>query len=1124
MTPGSFRPLCLLAALCVAPGAGYAQQPATAEPQANSPAAVADTDDTSAQPPAVLGAARAQAGGELEVYYVPDPNDPQRLLPVLGFDLEQLRQAWAAAKGLGAETAGPAFTLEELTLRGAAQGNAAEFDAQLRLTVDRRDWVRIPLRMPQALALAAPEYEGGGEFRCQYDPAQGWVAWVRSAPGAEHTVKWRLSVPLATVASGAALRLALPAATACSVQLKVPGQELAARSSGAAGQLTQSVTGATTQLELVGAHGEVDLRWGPRETADSVPAPLDVRQWLYVELDGERARLHNRLTVTRPGSPLSEFTVRLPAGVRWAPQFPTGFVVEAQPPDQEGRTRLVVRPEPPVTGPAQLELLAETTLTQPAADQPGKTLTVAPWEIVGAAAVTGFVAIDDARQWQVDVQRHLGLRPVDAGLLPLEFQRPGLSGALAIESAAFELAAVVSPRPAEVTVEPEYRLEVAAQETTLRGTLTYRLRGPNSPPLRLATHGWTVERFAAPGEEAAAPDADAVELVAPLPPAGDPPRDELVMELLARRETPADGQVDWSLPAPVGVESAPMTVGVVAAENVEWLPRDTAPQNWQPVASAAAEPNGAARSGLAWRSLRPHPPLEARVRVLPQQILVTALGRITLEAQAAQIEQLFDYLVRHEPVSELLLDVPADLATNSSLQLSVNGQSLPSTAWAIAAGDDPATPARLRVRLPAPRTGELQLAARYRAAIEPLAGDVTRRVDLPLCVAAQGGLETNRLTLGGKSNLRLQVDAAGPWQPSDDHRRGSAAGALRLTSDAAPQRVTFAATLDAAHPAARATVERAWVQTQYPGAGGQVRSAFRVLYEDRSLALAVPRSAVAATVEVRLDGQRTNHRTLPDGNVELTWPDETSTPHVVELRYETREPTPATGRFAVELPRLAVPAAVQRQYWQLLLPPHVHLLEAPAGWLGESRWRWRGWRFSRTPVRNQAELDEWVGVAAQPPVAWGANQYLLSGFGPARAVSVSLASRSWLVLTASGLTLALGLAFLNAPRLRRPEALLAAGALLAVAAAWSPDLAILASQAAVAGAALVLVAAWLSRPDAARAGRPAATSLRGSSIIERRVGQSTRPTVLRPGSSRLSPPTTKTAPLPAPLTAPESNS
>lgn len=1104
------------------PATAQEPTPATSAPAEQQPADQQNKQAQAAPQPAAGPMATKAVGpsGELEIFYVPDPQNPKRLAPLLGMDLGQLRQAWAALQNLAAEAAAPAYSLNELALQGEVQGAFAALEAEISVVVDRSDWVRVPLRMTQAIARTALEHTGPGEFRCHFEPQQGWVAWLRAPTGSEHTLRWKIVVPVTSDAARSMLRLALPAAAVASLRVTAPGTENTAELVGGVGQLEQERIDTATTWTLHGAQGDVDLRWGPAAAASTATSRLVVEQWLYVEPDRGRARLHNRLSVQRPGEPLGQFSVRLPAGVRWSPQFPTGVTIREQSATADGRQVLNVEIESPTATAAVIELSAEAPFEETA---DAAQLEIAAWEIPGALGAAGFVAIGNADRWQLDVQKAAGLRPLDSALLPLEFQRREITAAYALLGGPVDLQASLTQRPAQVTVASKYQLEVAAEQAVLRGSLKYSLRGPEPPPLRLATNGWTIHRFAPVGGEGSPLPEDAAEVVAPAPNRGDESSAEFVMEVTARRAWSEAGEVSWPLPLPQGAEVKPTVVTISTAENIQWTVVEEPSSDWTPVAAADADAKSERRDGArTWRTARPDAPLTASLQVLPQEISVTALSRATLEQQAAQIEQLFDYQIRHVPAAELVLHVPRELATAPGLECALNGQPLAPAVWSVAPASNTGEGARLRVRLPAARTGQWQLTVRYRVAVEPLAADVTQRWELPLVAPLQGDVESNRLVVSGKSTMRIQPDASGPWQPSDDGRKGQHAPAMRLVSATVPDRAVLLVTLDAHAAAAAVVVERALIQTNYLGETAVVRSIFRVLASEGRVTFALPPGAAANSLEVRLDGEPSSYRVTSSGGVELSWPDDAPTRwHVVELRTTPAGKLPGAGFAQFDMPRLAGPAVVHRLYWQLVLPSQMHVLDDPQGWLSEQRWAWHGAAFARQCVLDQGQLEEWAGASRSPALPRTANAYLFSAFSAPTQAKAPVASRSWLILSASGLTLALGLAVLYWPRLRRPWVLLSAGLLLSAGSLLRPDAAILIGQAALAGAVLVLVAAWLSRPAPVVGGASTLVKTpRGSSIVQRGGSPSSRPTTLRPASAG-SPATTQSAPVP--LVVPDSH-
>ena len=133
------------------------------------------------------------------------------------------------------------------------------------------------------------------------------------------------------------------------------------------------------------------------------------------------------------------------------------------------------------------------------------------------------------------------------------------------------------------------------------------------------------------------------------------------------------------------------------------------------------------------------------------------------------------------------------------------------------------------------------------------------------------------------------------------------------------------------------------------------------------------------------------------------------------------------------------------------------------GFAGEYAWGWTGFLWGRRPLVGSGPIGALGGGAARASIPAETNQYLFSTFGNVGRGTLVTASRSWIVLLASGAALIVGLLLIYVPATRHPAALLVAGGVLATLGILYPEPACLAAQAGSLGLMLALVAALLAR-------------------------------------------------------------
>ena len=200
--------------------------------------------------------------------------------------------------------------------------------------------------------------------------------------------------------------------------------------------------------------------------------------------------------------------------------------------------------------------------------------------------------------------------------------------------------------------------------------------------------------------------------------------------------------------------------------------------------------------------------------------------------------------------------------------------------------------------------------------------------------------------------------------------------------------------------------------------------------------------------------------------------------------------------IVLEPPRFPAGTILRRFYWELGLETDEHVVVPPAGWTAQQRWRWSTFGPEYAPLVSRGALADWIAAALQRP-AVGADaplaerRVVYAGVGDPGIAAVWVAPTWLLVLVASGLTLAVGLAIVYRPMLRRVPAVLSLGAAAVMAAALAPDLAPLIGLAASPGAVLALAAAALRimidrparRPRAPMASESSTQFRPGASIL-----------------------------------------
>jgi hypothetical protein len=277
--------------------------------------------------------------------------------------------------------------------------------------------------------------------------------------------------------------------------------------------------------------------------------------------------------------------------------------------------------------------------------------------------------------------------------------------------------------------------------------------------------------------------------------------------------------------------------------------------------------------------------------------------------------------------------------------------------------------------------------------------------------------------------------------------------------------------LDASSPAAT-TVDRVWMQTWMSHEMRQERAAFRFRTASPQVVVELA-PQTPELLEVLLDGENDRVVRREPGRIvialrsPLTEGDEGSSPelvsHTLELRYRIPAHYPLVARHVMTPHQMIGTTALSQVYWHVVLDADRHVIRSPTQLASASRWQWLGSFLGRHPSKTQAELEEWVGALRQIAPSSANNEYLFTGLAPMSSIVFVTAPRWLIVLAGSACVLALVLACIYMPAMRRRWLLAAVGCLLACVALAFPMLALLLAQASFLGAVLAILAMLIAR-------------------------------------------------------------
>ena len=1030
--------------------------------------------------------------------YLLDEND--RLVPVPGIRLEDFERM---LRDQGSERRQrPRYSLQSLRIIGAATEEHAALSVEIEVLLNDDDWVRVPLRFGEAVLRERAAYDGPpGTHVLEYlENEGGYVLWLRGESGETRRISMKLGAPLDRSSSESALTLSTPRATVSQIELRVPLAQAACRVTGeAVADPPRAEADGTTTLSARRLDGPFKLAWwdAARPLAEETP-DLEATAALAARVDGRTIRTTANLTVRSFAGEFDRFLVRLPPGGNLTLLGALGYQVVEPPlqPTDPHRRMVEVRLDDKTTGPVEVRLETE----RPFDFDDAEPLELGGFEVQGAVRQSGFLALLVVGDWRVDFE------PLEATVrqvenVPEPLRRDDLTAAFEFLRQPFSLQARIAPRETRLHVDPEYVYFVGAESVTLEARLRFTVRGARAFDVRVNLPGWELEDVG-PASLVKVDDVVRGELAPLVIPLAKATTGQFELTLRARRALPAaPADLTVELPAPVSDTSSPAAVVVLPDDNVELRPQADAMLglNRQRVAPTMNLPPRQ-QEPLFYRADEPAASFAAQWIVHERQIAVDVASEATWDEQESRVEQRFSYRVAYEPVSTLLLDLPAALAEEPKLEVLLDGRAAPLRAQA----GEPAPPGRIGryVELPSERIGAIDLVLRYPLPPLALVAEGPTPWTVPLVLPAEGTLGTHELRVRATGGASIAANDAA-WKTATTENGEPALGSeRRLTAtELVPQAVVQLVAAERRTDGDATVVDRAWIQSWLTADGRQDRAAFRFLTDRTHIAVRLPQGVLATGLTVRLDGRPAPLDGPPRRTLVLAIPPgRQGRLHTLELQYRFAERDSRNGVLVLTAPQMPDDAWLQRLYWQVALPPDEHALQAPAGFTGEQQWAFGGLGWQRQPLRDQRDLEAWVGAESRAELPSGTNVFLFGALGDRPALELRTASRSVLVFAASLAALATGLLVMYAPpRGRRLAAFAALGAIAALAAMY-PEAAVLLLQAAALGLALAAVAMTMERLLSGR--RRPAVRRATSSIVERRSTEArARPPLVSPAST-----------------------
>jgi hypothetical protein len=1006
-----------------------------------------------------------------ETYYLRDQDG--RLVPVPNFPYEEfqrLLQLDEKPSPSGVQL--PSYVLQELTISGTASSTRAELTATVTLRLQQSGWVRVPLRLNEAILRQPPSYQGGGELfvSCDHDGG-GYVCWIRGPQDKTHQLALQLVVPVREVGNELRLSLQPPRAASSALDLLVPIPDVQATASSGLLEIKKAERG--TQFLVTGVAGDFQLAW----TKGTAP-PVETRPLLRADLKTtvriEGLREVNgdvRLTVTSLRGEIESFSVRLPPGTQLFPTQPSpaGYrLTEIAGTEESQGTLVQVKLDRPRAEPVEVQLLTEITPTSN-----GKSPEFEAGGVEVEDAIRQTEVIDVIIDGDLSVTWKPG--PNVQRTMPPEALRETIAARFESFRRAHSLRIQVAPQETQVSVEPVYLLQVEPNRVRLTATLKYKVRGTPSYGVNVQLPNWRVEQI---GPDFLI-DAEALDrekrepLLIPLKAAAMPDSGEFTLQVDATQEIVAgSGSISIALPRPEAKASARAVVAVLPADNVELtiaenelqgLEREPFPPQLElPVRQQTPQ-------FFRERSDAKSAVLGAALRLREQAVSVASQVRVQVAHAGLHVQQQLDYRIAYEPLRTLELRIPRAVLDSETLKVLDGAQALPFTPIAADGGlregasadsqatadDDPSV--CVQVDLLADRIGPLCVLLQYDWPAPAPGSTGARPARVPLVMPVAGAetvLTSTSLEIHTGPDAHVQLPGGG-WER--DESRGRPQARETYLSRSFPGEVDLLITrLDRRRRTSTAVLQ-AWLQTWLAPTHRRDRAVFRVLTDEERILV---RPADGAQVEhVMLDGRLFPPSRNESGATVIALPRTASAQeHVVEVWQAFPQPQSSWGGGTLQAPTVEGTSWTRQVYWQVILPAHQSLLFSPSNLTAEMTWQRLGWLVRRRPILDEEALEHWIGASRQEALPDSLPRYLFSGFGDVDSIGVTIVTRWAIVLVLSGAALSCGLLLIYFPRCRHPAMIFSGGVATLAAMLAVPELAAATAQASLLGLILAMFA------------------------------------------------------------------
>lgn len=474
---------------------------------------------------------------------------------------------------------------------------------------------------------------------------------------------------------------------------------------------------------------------------------------------------------------------------------------------------------------------------------------------------------------------------------------------------------------------------------------------------------------------------------------------------------------------------------------------------------------GRQQDPLVYQTESPRAVFVADIQSHGQEIRTTIQADVRLLDRENQVTEMITFDVSYEPIDRILLGIPAALAQRDDIRVSLGGKAL-ELHDAVAPSDAfPASEIRKRIILPEAMIGRFQLVVQYGIpplqVVEDLVNTVSLSFVRPLDVET-GSHQVNLIVPAGVQ-IELHDGDDKNWKESGKSSGFGISLASGRTAFVAPEaRDELALRVSSRDVLGTMVVERSWVQTWLTQTTRVDRALYQIIGNRETVVLKLPAGVTQGRFVVKRDNLRMPLALSPSGELTIPLgPDQKGKPVLLDIWYEI--PARLRHNVRIELPKFADDSLIRCEYWQVILPPGLHVVNLPKGWMPEYHWGWNRYFVGRIPSMSMEDIGLTDALSDQAKIPDAANQYLYSNIRSAPYVSLTVVDRAIIVLISSSLALLVGLVLIYFPKTRHVGSLFGLLVALFAMILYQPAPILLMLQASVLGVLLALLANYLYR-------------------------------------------------------------